>query len=131
MRTTDERMREVLSRARAREAASRRRRQRAVAIGGGTLSVAVVAVVGIGMASLAGRSGSAPSEATTGLMGSVLAGGPALGYVVAGLIGLVLGVAVTILAFRAGRKPPTGEPREQQGAEAPEDSGAGHGEGTP
>lgn len=130
MRTTDERMDEVLRRARAREAADRRRRQRAVAIGGGALSVVAVAVAGMSLASMAGPSAPSPGS-TVGLMGSVIAGGSALGYVVAGLLGLALGVAVTVLAFRAGRRTTPGEAHKAREAKAPEDDGVSQGKNMP
>ncbi|MBQ9041669.1 MAG: hypothetical protein IJ111_02510 [Eggerthellaceae bacterium] len=102
MRSTDERMNEVLSRARTREVASRRKWQRAVAIGGGALSIVVVAVAGLGFASASGA-GISHSAGSLGLMGNVLSGGSALGYIVVGLLGLLLGVAVTVLTFKLGR----------------------------
>ena len=115
MRSTDERMNEVLGRARAREAATRRRRQRMTAIAGGTLSVVAVVAVGIGLSTV-GLSGNPVPNGPFGLMGSVFSDNPALGYVVTGLFGLVLGVAVTVLAYRLGRKPD----REYSRAIAPE-----------
>lgn len=105
MKTTDERMRDVLARAHAREAASRRRRQRSVAIGGGVLSVVILVAVGVGIASMAGPTASPSASATLGLMGSVFADSSALGYVATGLLGLVLGIVVTALAYRAGGTP--------------------------
>lgn len=102
MKSTDERVREVLGRARAREAADRRRRQRIATFGGGALAVVIVASFGVGMSTLQGEE-TASTGATLGLMGSVFAGGSALGYVVVGLLGLVLGAAVTAFAYRAGR----------------------------
>ena len=102
MRSTDERVEEVLGRARAHEAVARRRRQRAVALGGGLLSVVAVVLVGVGVASVAGPSGTEGLAGRLGLMGSVLADGSALGYVVVGLLGIVLGAAVTVLSFRLG-----------------------------
>ena len=102
MRLTDERVSEVLGRARAREAAARLKRQRIAAIGGGALSIVIVAALGVGMSSLPGA-GAAPAGATLGLMGSVFAGGSALGYVIIGLLGFALGAAVTALAYRLGR----------------------------
>ena len=103
MRSTDERMEAVLGRARAREALVRRRRQRAVAVGGGALSVVAVVVAGIGVATGFGASSAAAGSAgPSGLMGSVFAGSPALGYIVVGLLGIVLGVAVATLAYRLG-----------------------------
>ena len=104
MKSTDERVSEVLGRARAREAAKRRRQQRIAAIGGGALAVAIVAAVGVGI-SLLPSAGGASAGATLGLMGGVFAGGSALGYVVVGLLGLALGAAVTVLAYRLGRTP--------------------------
>ena len=106
MKSTDERVNEVLERTRAREAAARRTRQRAASIGGGALAVVIVATIGIGMSSLPGA-GATSTGATLGLMGSVFASGSALGYVVVGLLGLALGAAVTALAHRLGRAPRT------------------------
>ena len=63
----------------------------------------MAAAVGVGMSSLPGAGG-ASAGATLGLMGSVFAGGSALGYVVVGLLGLALGAAVTVLAYRLGRE---------------------------
>ena len=102
MRSTDERVNEVLGRARAQEVANRCRRQRIAALGGGALSIVVVAALGVGMSSLPGAEAS-PAGATLGLMGSVFAGGSTLGYVVIGLLGFALGAAVTVLAYRLGR----------------------------
>lgn len=128
MKTTDERMSDVLARAQAREAALRRRRQRAVAICGGALCVAVVVAVGAGMASMAGPSAPPTSSVTLGLMGSVVADGSALGYVVVGLLGLALGVALTVLAYRAGRRPEL--PKEPE-AKASGSKSVGHGRSAP
>ena len=111
MKSTDERMVDVLGRAKAREAMVRRQRQRAVAVGGGVLSVVLVVLVGIGVSTVMEPSGSASLMGKLGLMGSVLAGGPALGYVVVGLLGIALGAAVTALVYRFGRRP-SGEPRD-------------------
>ena len=112
MRSTDERVNEVLGRARAREATSRRRRQRVAALGGGVLAVVIVATVGVGMSSLPGAV-AASAGATLGLMGSVFAGGSALGYVVVGLLGLALGAAVTVLAYRLGHARAMLAPRDE------------------
>ena len=103
MRSTDERMNEVLGRARARENAARRRRQHAAAIIGGALSVVAVFAVGMGLSS-AGLSGNLAPSGPFGLMGSVFSDNPAIGYIVVGLLGLVLGVVVTTLVFRLGGK---------------------------
>ena len=89
----------------------RRQRQRAVAVGGGVLSVVLVVLVGIGVSTVMEPSGSASLMGRLGLMGSVLAGGPALGYVVVGLLGIALGAAVTALVYRFGRRP-SGEPHD-------------------
>ena len=103
MRSTDERMAEVLGRAKVHEAEIRRRRQRAVALGGGFLSVVAVVLVGVGFSSaVSGASDAASVAGQLGLMGSVFADGSALGYVVVGLFGLALGAAVTAIAFRLG-----------------------------
>lgn len=117
MKSTDERMDDVIGRARAYEAAARRRRKRAVAAGGGALSVAIVVLVGMGMSTVAGSDASASMAGQLGLMGSVLAEGSAFGYVVVGLLGLVLGAAVAILAFRLGH--PTSR------VSSPDDEGRG------
>ena len=104
MRSTDERMAEVLGRAKVHEAEIRRRRQRAVALGGGFLSVVAVVLVGVGFSSaVSGASDAASVAGQLGLMGSVFADGSALGYVVVGLFGLALGAAVAAIAFRLGR----------------------------
>ena len=106
MKSTDERMEDVLGRARAHEAAARRRRQRAVAFGGGALSVIIVLATGIGVSSVMGDSAGVSSTAgQLGLMGSVFSGSSALGYIVVGLLGIVLGAAVAVLAYRLGRAP--------------------------
>ena len=89
----------------------RRRRQRAVAIFCGALGVIAVVAVGIGV-SAAGASSPVPGG-PFGLMGSVFADGDALGYVVVGLLGLVLGTAVTALACRLGHGPDK-EDREER-----------------
>lgn len=110
MKSTDERMRDVLGRAKAREAMRRRRRQRAVAAGGGVLGVAVVVAVGIGMsAGFGGSSGAEGFAGPSGLMGSVFSGSSALGYIAVGLLGIVLGAAVTTLAYRLGGRRGHGE----------------------
>lgn len=107
MRSTDERMAEVLGRAKVHEAEIRRKRQRAVAFGGGMLSVVAVVLVGVGLSAYAtGASDAASVTGQLGLMGSVFAGGSALGYVVVGLLGLALGAAVTAIAFRLGQPAP-------------------------
>ena len=104
MRSTDEHMAEVLGRARANEAQIRRRRQRAIALGGGVLSVFAVVLVGVGLSSsVSGSVDTATLAGQLGLMGSVHAHGSAFGYVVVGLLGLVLGATVTSIAFKLGR----------------------------
>ena len=103
MKSTDERMKDVLGRARARETMNRRRRQRAVVLGGGALSVVVVVLVGVGVSSNVGSSGSSDLAGQLGLMGSVFTDGSALGYIVVGLLGIVLGAAITALTYRLGR----------------------------
>ena len=103
MRSTDERIDDVFGRAREHEATQRRRRRRAVSVGGGILSVIVVVLVGLGVSSVSeGPLGSSDLAGQLGLMGSVLANGAALGYVVVGLLGIVLGAAVTMAAYRFG-----------------------------
>ena len=126
MKTTDERIDEVLSRARAREAAARRRRQRVAALGGGALSIVAVVAVGLGFASAPGA-GAPHAGESLGLMGSVLSGGTALGYVVVGLLGLLLGVAVTVLAFRLGRGPWHAGGEEEARPDGGADGGRRHG----
>lgn len=103
MRSIDERMGEVLKRASAREAGVRAWRRRAVALAGMAVSVAVIVFVGVSVASVSGESNAAGQAGQLSLMGSVLADGSALGYVAVGLLGLVLGAAVTLLAIRLGR----------------------------
>ena len=103
MKSTDERMHAVLGRARAHEVAIRRRRQRAAALGGGALSVIIMVAVGMGVSSVMGESSGASSAAEQlGLMGSVFSGSSALGYIVVGLLGIVIGAAVAAVAFRLG-----------------------------
>ena len=112
MRSIDERMGEVFKRASAREAGVRAWRRRAVALAGMAVSAAVIVFVGVSVASVPGEPNAAGASGQLSLMGSVLADGSALGYVVVGLLGLVLGAAVTLLAIRFGR-PASGseEPR--------------------
>ena len=112
MKSTDERMRDVLGRARAREAMNRRRRQRAVVLGGGVLSVIAVVLVGIGVSLSAGSSSSSDLAGQLGLMGSVLTDGSALGYIVVGLLGIVLGAAIAALAYRLGHPACGNRPKE-------------------
>ena len=97
MKSTDERVSEVLGRARAQEAAARRKKQRIAAFSSGVLAIVVVVAVGVGMSSLA------DAGVTLGLMGSVFAKGSAFGYVVVGLLGLALGAIATAFAYRIGR----------------------------
>ena len=117
MRSTDERMDAVLGRTKSYEAAARRRRQRAAAVGGGVLSIVMVVAVGIGVSRAVGDFAGISSVAVQlGLMGSVFSGSSALGYIVVGLLGIVLGSAVTVMAYRLGRAPtsdarPDGEGR--------------------
>lgn len=112
MRSTDERMSEVLGRARMREVETRRRRKRAAALCGGALSIVIVVAVGIGVAS-ANLSGAPASSGPFGLMGNVFSDSSALGYVVVGVLGLVLGAAVTALAYRLGGAHRTDAPDEK------------------
>ena len=106
MRSTDERVEEVLERTRAHKAAARRRRQRAVAVGGGALSVIAVVAVGLGISTVVGdSSGISFTVGQIGLMGSVFSGGSALGYIVVGLLGIILGAALTVLLYRLGGTP--------------------------
>ena len=103
MKSTDERMKEALGRARAREVKRRRLQQRAVALGGGALSVVLIVLVGVTASSTAGQSGTSSVAGQLGLMGSVFTEALDLGYVVVGLLGFALGVAVAALAYRFGR----------------------------
>ena len=102
MKSTDERVSEVLGRARAQEAAARRKKQRIAAFSSGVLAIVVVVAVGVGMSSLA-DAGATSTGVTLGLMGSVFAKGSAFGYVVVGLLGLALGAIATAFAYRIGR----------------------------
>ena len=103
MKSTDERMKDALMRARVHEVTSRRRKQRAVALVGGVLSILVVVAVGVGVSAVTGDAAGASSAATQlGLMGSVFSGSSALGYIVVGLLGIALGATVTVLAYRLG-----------------------------
>ena len=121
MRTTDERVDEVLGRARAHEAHARRMRQQAVAFGGGALSVVAVVAVGIGVSSAAPLDVSG-IDGPFGLMGSVFAGGSALGYIAVGLLGLALGVAATVAAYRMGRKPDSPEMPASLSSDRPQEA---------
>ena len=117
MKSTDERVQVVLKRAHMREETQLRKRQRVAALGGGILSVAVVAVVGMGISSASEASfGSAAMGGPLGLMGSVFSSGTALGYIVIGLLGIALGVLVTLLAVRLGTRQKAYEPLSGQAA---------------
>ncbi|MDO4851131.1 MAG: hypothetical protein Q4A93_04650 [Actinomycetota bacterium] len=104
MKSTDERMNDVFGRAKAREAATRRRRQRIAGFAGGALCVIAVALVGIGVALVVAESaGPSALVGQLGLMGSVIADASAAGCIAIGLAVLVVGAAVSVLAYRMGR----------------------------
>ena len=103
MKSTDERMNDVIGRAKAREAATRRRRQHVAGFAGGALCVVAVVLVGIGVSSVAAEAtGPSALVGQLGLMGSVISDASAAGYIAIGLAVLVVGVAVSILAYRMG-----------------------------
>ena len=102
MKSTDERMNEVLGRTRTRQAATRRRRQQMLAVGGGVASIAVIVITSMFAASV-GVFDASVLDGPHQLMASVFSNGAALGYVAVGLLGLMLGVAVTVLAYKVGR----------------------------
>ena len=103
MKSTDKRMNEVLGRARTRQAATRRRRQQMLAVGGGVASIAIVVIASMFAASV-GVFAAPVLDGPYQLMASVFSNGAALGYVAVGLLGLMLGVAVTVLAYKVGRQ---------------------------
>ncbi len=61
----------------------------------------------------AGLGKTSASSTVQGLMGSVFANGSVLGYVVVGLLGMVLGAVVTLVFVRWGR------PQTTKGSEPP------------
>ena len=104
MKSTDERMNDVLGRARMHEAAARRKRQRVAGFAGGALCVIAVVLIGVGVASVAAETtGPSTLAGQLGLMGSVISDASAAGYIVIGLAVLVVGAAVSVLAYRMGR----------------------------
>lgn len=119
MKSTDERMNDVLGRAKAREAATRRRRQRIAGFAGGALCVIAIALVGIGVASVAAEStGPSALAGQLGLMGSVIADASAAGFIAIGLAVLVVGAAVSALAYRMGRRASSGADAHGKGRSA-------------
>ena len=76
------------------------------AVAGGMASIMAIVLVSVCVAGLGETSANTTVQ---GLMGSVFAPGSALGYVVVGLLGLVLGVTVTLLSARWGEFPQRGE----------------------
>ena len=100
MRSTDERMEEVFERTAAQRVATRQRRFRMAVFGGGAAGLAVVVFAALVMASLAETPSAPASTWQLTLMGSVIANASALGYVVVGLLGIVVGAALTVVAFR-------------------------------
>lgn len=71
--------------------------RRVTVVAGGMASMAVIVLVSVCVAGLGKTSASSTVQ---GLMGSVFARGSALGYVVVGLLGMVLGVTLTLLGVR-------------------------------
>ena len=116
MKSTAERMNDVLGRAKAREAITHRRRQRIAGFAGGALCVIAVALVGIGVASVAAESaGPSALAGQLGLMGGVIADASAAGCIALGLAVLVVGAGVSILAYRMGRPASKGADAHSEG----------------
>ena len=71
--------------------------RRVTVVAGGMASMAVIVLVSVCVAGLGETSANVE---VLDLMGSVFARGSALGYVVVGLLGMVLGVTLTLLGVR-------------------------------
>lgn len=71
--------------------------RRVTVVAGGMASMAVIVLVSVCVAGLGETSANVE---VLDLMGSVFARGSALGYVVVGLLGMVLGVTLTLLSVR-------------------------------
>ena len=104
MKTTDERTAQVFQRAGAIRARQRLQRRRVAAWGGGAACIAVLAVASLAIASM-GEPGTVAgvTAGEDGLAASVFADSTMLGYFIVGILGAVLGVALTILVYRLGR----------------------------
>lgn len=89
---------------------------------GSAASLVIIIVAGF-VASVRSMQGGALNGGTPSdsLMGSVFADGSALGYIVMGFLGAVLGVTVTLLGLRAGSRR-EGHDYEEASAEGGEES---------
>lgn len=103
MKTTDERMEQVLQQASATRARRQRQHQRIATWGGATTCLIVLVVASIATSSV-GNTDALPGLTVggNGLAASVFADSPAFGYLVVGLLGAMLGVALTVLVYRLG-----------------------------
>ena len=133
MKSTDERMVQVLQRASATRRKQRRQMQLIAVWGGGVACVAILAVVSLAISSVGDLE--SVSSLTMGdgeLVASVFSGSSTLGYLVVGVLGALLGVALTVLAYRLGRSTGADDAFEREGCSSiREDSSCSDDEGLP
>lgn len=109
MKTTDERMARVLKQVSSAREKQRRQHQRIAAWSGGAACAVVLMVVSLAISSVSDfESATSLSGGESGLTASVFAGSTTFGYLVVGLLGAMLGVALTVLVHRLGRDGNTG-----------------------
>ena len=96
-------MEQVLRQARATRANQQRNRMRIAQWGGGAACMAVLMLVSLALSSV-GDLGPVTdlTWGGSGLAASVFAGSSMHGYLIVGILGAVLGVALTVLVYRLG-----------------------------
>lgn len=100
MGTSEERVAELHRRMEAMKQAKARRKFRLACAAAYAACLAVTVLAAVGVSRLPVHSGAAPD----GMTGSVFAGNEALGYIVVGLLALILGAMVTVFCFRLRRR---------------------------
>ncbi|MGI6045363.1 MAG: hypothetical protein ACOYCA_00735 [Eggerthellaceae bacterium] len=100
MLSLDERVAEVERRTRRREARIRAVRRRAIRIS--SAAACLVICVGLGLvASQTGSQATGIGMSSIGMAGSIIQDSPIVGYVAVIVLAAILGVIITIIAFRA------------------------------
>ena len=100
MRTSEERVAELHRRMAAMKQAKARRKYRLICAAAYAACLTVTVLAAMGVSRLPVQAGAA----TNGITGSVFAGNDALGYIVVGLLALILGAMVTVFCFRLRRR---------------------------
>ncbi|MDD3251677.1 MAG: DUF4179 domain-containing protein [Lachnospiraceae bacterium] len=105
MRSTEERIAAVFSRARELERQKRRHQTRWLTGAAGLCALLIVVVCGMMMPGLAdGMSMAKGMEVYAGPTASIFQSGGALGYIIIGVLAFALGVSVTVLCIHLRRR---------------------------